>query len=99
MDKKDRSVEFANKGGKMIVSEFYYYYCDYPYGMTSLKKTYSLDPYIKGLTEAGKKNVYGVECPIWAEYVRDFDKLSYMCFPRFWAVGLDEESQYGLQQL
>lgn len=50
------------------------------------QKTYSLDPYIKGLTEAGKKNVYGVECPIWAEYVRDFDKLSYMCFPRFWAV-------------
>lgn len=86
MDKKDRSVEFANKGGKMIVSEFYYYYCDYPYGMTSLKKTYSLDPYIKGLTEAGKKNVYGVECPIWVEYIRDFDKLSYMCFPRFWAV-------------
>ena len=59
MDKKDRSVEFANNGGKVIVSEFYYYYCDYPYGMTSLKKTYSLDPYIKGLTEAGKKNVYG----------------------------------------
>lgn len=86
MDKKDRSVEFANNGGKVIVSEFYYYYCDYPYGMTSLKKTYSLDPYIKGLTEAGKKNVYGVECPIWTEYVRDFDRLSYMCFPRFWAV-------------
>ena len=86
MDKKDRSVEFANNGGKMIVSEFYYYYCDYPYGMTSLKKTYSLDPYIKGLTEEGKKNVFGVECPIWTEYVRDFDRLSYMCFPRFWAV-------------
>lgn len=86
----------------MIVSEFYYYYCDYPYGMTSLKKTYSLDPYIKGLTEAGKKNVYGVECPIWVEYIRDFDRLSYMCFPRFWGCrrgGLDEESQYGLQQL
>ncbi len=86
MDKKDRAVEFANKGGKIIVSEFYYYYCDYPFGMTSLKKTYSLDPYIKGLTEAGKKNVYGVECPIWVEYIRDFDRLSYMCFPRFWAV-------------
>ena len=86
MDKKDRSVEFANNGGKMIVSEFYYYYCDYPYGMTSLKKTYSLAPYIKGLTEEGKKNVFGVECPIWTEYVRDFDRLSYMCFPRFWAV-------------
>ena len=86
MDKKDRSVEFANNGGKMIVSEFYYYYCDYPYGMTSLKKTYSLDPYIKGLTEEGKKNVFGVECPIWTEYIRDFDRLSYMCFPRFWAV-------------
>ena len=86
MDKKDRAVEFANKGGKMIVSEFYYYYCDYPFGMTSLKKTYSLNPYIKGLTEAGKKNVYGVECPIWVEYIRDFDRLSYMCFPRFWAV-------------
>lgn len=86
MDKKDRTVEFANGGGKIIISEFYYYYCDYPYGMTSLKKTYSLSPYIKGLSDEGKKNVFGVECPIWTEYVRDFDRLCYMCFPRFWAV-------------
>ncbi|MGN0544818.1 MAG: beta-N-acetylhexosaminidase [Acutalibacteraceae bacterium] len=86
MDKKDRTVSFANGGGKIIVSEFYYYYCDYPYGMTPVKKTYGLDPCINGLTAEGRNNILGVECPIWTEYVRDFERLTYLCFPRFWAV-------------
>lgn len=86
MDKKNRTAEFANNGGKVIVSDFYFYYCDYPYGMTPLKKTYNYSPYFKGLSEEGKNNIIGVETPIWTEYIRDFDKLCYMCFPRFSAV-------------
>ena len=86
MDKKNRAAEFANNGGKVIVSDFYFYYCDYPYGMTPLKKTYNYNPYFKGLSKEGKNNIIGVETPIWTEYIRDFDKLCYMCFPRFSAV-------------
>lgn len=86
MDKKNRSADFANNGGKVIVSDFYFYYCDYPYGMTPLKKTYNYNPIFKGLTQEGKQNILGVETPLWTEYVRDFDRLCYMFFPRFCAV-------------
>lgn len=86
MDRKEKAVEYANNGGKVIMSDFYHYYCDYPYAMTPLKKTYDYNPYIKGLTARGKENVIGIEAPIWTEYIRDFDRLCYMFFPRFSAA-------------
>ncbi len=86
MDKKNRTADFANNGGKVIVSDFFFYYCDYPHGMTPLKKTYKYNPLFKGLTEQGKKNILGVETPMWTEYIRNFDRLCYMFFPRFCAV-------------
>lgn len=82
MDKKYKCDEYANAGGKIIAEDFYHYYLDYPYGMTPLKKTYGFSPILKKLNDEGKKNVLGVETPIWTEYVEDFDKMSYMCFPR-----------------
>ena len=50
--------------------------------MTPLKKTYGFSPLLKRLNEEGRKNVIGVETPIWTEYVEDFDRMCYMCFPR-----------------
>lgn len=87
MDRKHLSEAFANGGGKIIIEEFYHYYLDYPYGMTPLKKTYSYNPYLEKLDFTGRQNVIGVETPIWTEYVEDFDRLCYMCFPRMIAVG------------
>lgn len=86
MDKNHKSEEFANAGGKIIIEDFYHYYLDYPYGMTPLKKTYSLDPYLPKLSPIGRMGVLGVETPIWTEYVEDFQRLCYMCFPRMIAV-------------
>lgn len=86
MDKQHKCEDFANAGGKIIVEDFYYYYLDYPYGMTPLKKTYTFDPILPKLTVIGKTGVWGVETPIWTEYVEDFDRLCYMCFPRMIAV-------------
>lgn len=86
LDKAHKSEKFANAGGKIIIEDFFHYYLDYPYGMTPLKKTYSFNPYLEKLTESGKKNVIGVETPIWTEFVEDFSRLSYMCFPRMMAV-------------
>ncbi len=86
MHKPAESINHANSGGRLIVSDFYHYYCDYPYAMTPLKKTYSYDPLIKGLNEKGKMSVAGVECPLWTEYIKDFGRLCYMAFPRFTAV-------------
>lgn len=51
--------------------------------MYPLKDAYMFDPKsIKGLTETGK-SIVGVETPIWTEYITDFERLCYMCFPRW----------------
>ncbi len=86
MDRKKHSVRHANRAGKVIVSDFYHYYCDYPYFMTPLKKTYGFNPVLKGIAPIMQKHVIGVEVPVWTEYICDFDKLCYMLFPRFAAV-------------
>lgn len=84
MDKKNHSVDFANDGGRIINSDFFHYYCDYPYGMTPLNKTYNYNPVHKKIKD--KSTVIGVEAPIWTEYINNFDHLSFMFFPRVTAV-------------
>lgn len=83
MDPKKHSLSFTKDGGKIINSDFYHYYCDYPYGMTPVSKTYNYNPVLKGMNP---ENVVGVESPIWTEYINSFDYLCHMCFPRFTAV-------------
>ena len=86
LDPKKHRVRHANRGGKVITSDFYHYYCDYPYYMTPLRKTYNFNPVLKGIAPVMEKHVIGVEAPLWTEYVCDFDKLCYMFFPRIAAV-------------
>lgn len=84
MDKKKLSVDYANEGGVMINSDFFHYYCDYPYGMTPLIKTYNYNPVHRKIKD--KSTVAGVEAPIWTEYINNFEHLCYMFFPRVTAV-------------
>ena len=84
MDKKKLSVDFANDGGRMINSDFFHYYCDYPYGMTPLIKTYNYNPVDRKIKD--KSSVIGVETPIWTEYINNFGHLCHMFFPRVTAV-------------
>lgn len=84
MDKKKLSVDFANDGGRMINSDFFHYYCDYPYGMTPLIKTYNYNPVDRKIED--KNTVVGVEAPIWTEYINNFEHLCHMYFPRVTAV-------------
>jgi hexosaminidase len=95
MDKKKLSVEFANRAGKVIVSPFYHYYTDYPYGMTPLNKTYNFCPILKGINEDSEQNIAGVEAPIWTEHIRSFEHMCYMTYPRFAAVA---ETGWTLQE-
>ncbi|MCR5782563.1 MAG: beta-N-acetylhexosaminidase [Clostridia bacterium] len=81
------SADFANGGGKMILSPFGSYYMDYDYRITPFRKTIAFDPAkLKGLTETGYENVIGVETPIWTEYIRENKKLERFLFPRVIAV-------------
>ena len=86
MDKKNQCPGFANKGGKLIYSDYYHYYTDYPYAMTPVRKTYNASLYLPGIHAASQRNCIGVESPIWTEHIRDFRRLCYMAWPRFGAV-------------
>lgn len=77
----------ANNGHKIILSSFSAYYVDYPYGMHPLSGSYNFEPEsFKGLDANGKKNIMGVESPIWTEHINNNERLEYMCFPRWFAV-------------
>lgn len=79
------SFEYAEKGGEVIESDFFHYYCDYPYGMTPLKKTYNFRPE-KKYKNCPAEKPFGIEAEMWTEYVRDFDTLCYRYFPRIAAI-------------
>lgn len=74
----DKNKIYEKYPHKMIVSDFFSYYMDYPYEMTPLKKTYNYNEKIG--------DVMGVEAPIWTEYVETEDRMMYLCFPRYIAV-------------
>ena len=82
MDRGNLSDGFVKRGGRVIESDFYHYYFDYPYGMTPFKKVFGFDPRRKH----GEKGLVGVEGALWTEYVRTFDDLSKKLFPRLFAV-------------
>ena len=84
-DKKSlkRAAAHMNVGTKAVMSPFFAYYLEYPYGMTSLKKCFSRDPVPKG---AGEKSIKGVECAIWTEYIADTERMDEMLYPRLAAV-------------
>lgn len=85
--KRDKTVNVAEKGQQIILSPFMPYYVDYPYEMYTLKDVYGFMPeQFGGLSENGKKSILGVESPVWTEFIVDFNRLTYMCFPRWFAV-------------
>lgn len=79
MDRKKLCRGFAQAGGKLIESDFYHYYFDYPYGMTPLQKAFAYDPF-------RAETPFGVEGALWTEYVRTFDDLCEKLFPRLLTV-------------
>lgn len=80
------TVKFLNDGGRAILSPFSYCYLDYDYSITPLNRVYSLKPTLPGLTDKGSKNIIGIECPIWTEYIDNNHRLEELLFPRIIAV-------------
>jgi len=81
---KEAAIREINRGKKGIISPFFSYYLDYPYGLTSLKKAFSLNPVIEGVEKP--ENIMGVEAPLWCEYVKCDDDIDRQTFPRVLAV-------------
>ncbi len=79
-------VDFINSGGKSILSPFSYCYLDYDYDITPLNRVYSLRAGLPGLTDAGRKNIIGIEGTLWTEYIDNDRRLEELAFPRIIAV-------------
>jgi hexosaminidase len=82
----ESTVKFLNEGGKAFLSPFSYFYLDYDYSITPLNRVYSMKPELPGLTEKGKKNIIGIEAPVWTEYIDNINRLEELVFPRIIAV-------------
>lgn len=66
-------------GRKMYNSSSYPYYLDLPYGWVNLQRAYEYEPNIG-------ENIFGVEAPLWTEYVPNLKKADYCMFPRLGAI-------------
>lgn len=87
LDKTNNTVKWANSGNPVIAENISPYYCDYPHGMHTLENIYEFDPKkLNGLTKIGADSIIGIESPIWTEHIKDFEKMTFMCFPRWLAV-------------
>lgn len=86
----EATVRELKKGRTAIISPFFSYYLDYPYGMTPLKKTFKCNPKIVD----EDVNILGVECPLWTEYVDSEEKLEKQVYPRLLAVAERGWSEY-----
>ncbi len=78
--------KWAERGGNVILSQNIVCYLDYPYILTNLEKIYSLGPERSKMKEENKKNVLGIEAPLWTEFVYDKKKYDFMLYPRVQAV-------------
>lgn len=94
-----KCIELTRKHGhKLIMAPGEHAYLDYPqypgdlpefnnWGMpvTTLKKAYELDPGYSLPTEE-QAHIQGVMATLWAEAIRDINRLTYMTFPRGMAI-------------
>ena len=83
-ENRKRLKDVLGAGRKVIMSPFFSYYLDYPYGMTPLKKTFRFDP--EAYDEEKRGGVIGVEAPLWTEYVDSEERIVYQAYPRMFAV-------------
>jgi hexosaminidase len=56
-------------------------------GLLPINKVYSFDPVLPGtLTPEEQKHVLGVQAQLWTEYMKTWDKVEYLAFPRMAAL-------------
>lgn len=94
-----KCIELTEKHGhNLIMAPGEHAYLDYPqypgdlpefnnWGMpvTTLEQTYRLDPGY-GLPKEKQSHIQGVMCALWAEAIRDINRLTYMTYPRGMAI-------------
>ena len=91
------AVQAANQGNDVIMSPLSHCYFDYYQsnndeepiaigGFLPLKKVYEFNPIPEGVKAERQQHILGAQGNVWTEYMKDFDKVSYMAFPRAMAL-------------
>lgn len=84
MDKE--AIDIINNGRKTIYSPCCQAYFDAPYAELPLKDTYGRKIKLDGLTSSGHNSIFGYECCVWTEFIRENNLLEFMIFPRIHAM-------------
>lgn len=78
------TARYIDRGQKMILSDFYHAYADYPYCMTPLKKTLRYRSTLPGVVKS--ENILGMQLCIWSEFIADDRKIPYLAYYRLAAL-------------
>ena len=81
---EDSMPAFIYNSGKVIYSEMFTFYFDYPHSMTPLRRVYN-DPLVI-LNNECSDLIIGLEAALWAEHIPTAERLGEMIFPRIYAV-------------
>lgn len=84
--KKAQSIDWLEKGNKVIMSFGRNFYFDYPYAKTSLKKTYSFSTKDVMLNDKLSAGILGLEGTIWTEWISSKRKYEFNLYPRLQAL-------------
>lgn len=84
MDKD--AIDIINGGRPSIYSPCCQAYFDAPYAELPLKDTYGRKIKLDGLTKSGHDSIFGYECCVWTEFIRENNLLEFMIFPRIHAM-------------
>ena len=74
--------ETIEKGYDVVNSYHMFTYLDYDYNSISLAKAYSFNPIPDSLPKTMKKNVLGLGCQMWGEFINTVEKMNYKIYPR-----------------
>ena len=69
--------------GYDIVNSYHIFtYLDYDYNTIPLKKAYSFNPIPAGISPEQEKQVIGIGCQMWGEFIPSIEKMNKMIYPR-----------------
>lgn len=76
------ATKAVEDGHQVVNSTSHMTYMNKDYGQLPLSKSYSFEPVFAGLKPKEQKNVIGLGCQVWTEWIADVEKLHRRVFPR-----------------
>jgi hexosaminidase len=82
---KNMREAIRNKNRAVIMSPYFETYLDHGYSLLSLSRAYDYEPIPVEMGEAEEGSIFGLEFPLWSEWVPNRNRLDYQVFPRLTA--------------